>query len=233
MASWWEVDPASDGNRRWSPYAYGNNNPVRFADPDGKESSPYGGFTSSSEIAAQNQNNSAARADNESGKLDSKTKDKKETRRNEKGEPVDEKGCPAFDPHDPMNFLLIIDQRKSNDPTRIIGAFFSFLPTKALQGLALLSKLNPFGKGKAAKEATEGAVKFLTSEQLAKKLGTTISDYHDNIKPILKKDFASEMKKIGTTNPDFTPNDLGYIVLKNPKTGKTISTNIPLILYKK
>jgi RHS repeat-associated protein len=53
MASWWEIDPASENSRRWSPYAYGNNNPVRFIDPDGRESSAYGGLTSSNEIATR------------------------------------------------------------------------------------------------------------------------------------------------------------------------------------
>jgi hypothetical protein len=74
--------------------------------------------------------------------------------------------------------------------------------------------------------------KFLNENELAKRLETTVKDYHDNIKPLMKKDFSEEMKKIGSKNPDFSPDDAGNIMLKNPQTGKTISTNVPLNLYK-
>ena len=74
--------------------------------------------------------------------------------------------------------------------------------------------------------------KFLDADELAKRLGTTVADYHKNIKPLMKKDFAAEMKKIGTTNPDFSPDALGNVMLKNPQTGKVITTNTPFDLYK-
>jgi len=74
--------------------------------------------------------------------------------------------------------------------------------------------------------------KFLNEKELAKRLETTVEDYHKNIKPLLKKDFSDEMKKIGSTNPDFSPDDDGNIMLKNPQTGKTISTKVPLSIYK-
>ncbi|MGC0154973.1 VENN motif pre-toxin domain-containing protein, partial [Chromobacterium vaccinii] len=69
---------------------------------------------------------------------------------------------------------------------------------------------------------------FPSKEQLAKDLNTSVEDFHKNIKNDIKSEFKQEMKKIGTSNPDVGVDKAGNIVLKNPKTGKTFNTNVPL-----
>jgi hypothetical protein len=77
------------------------------------------------------------------------------------------------------------------------------------------------------------SISFPKSKEIAKRLGTNEKKFHKEIKKEILGDFKNEIKKIGATNPDIGVNKAGNIVFKNPKTGKTLVTDIPLKNYKR
>ena len=108
------------------------------------------------------------------------------------------------------------------------GVSLNSLTKKSLSELSI----STFSKEAFVGVEYSAKITFPTADEIAKRLATTVKIFHDQIKPMMKKDFSSEMKKINSTNPDIGIDEIGNIVLKNPKTGKTISTNFPLDAYK-
>ncbi len=220
------LDPLAADFAEWSAYNYVLGNPIIFIDPDGRNP-----------IRVALKAMKALKKANKAWKKGEKFDGQKFLK---------EEGMDIVD-----GLATVIDPSASYiEKTLAIGELVSGLDLRTNKGqrakklwdktqerLDKEFEVQDFGNKttplEKANDVAKTGGKFLDKKELAKRLGTTTDDYHDRIKPLMKKDFSKEMKKIGSTNPDFSPNDLGNVMLKHPKTGKTVHTNVPFDIYKK
>jgi hypothetical protein len=99
-------------------------------------------------------------------------------------------------------------------------------------GLQNLSKALSTGSGGGRSAAvSQGKASYPSADKMAERLGVSPNGFHREIKPQIVKDFSAEAKGIGAKNPDIGVNEAGNIVLRNPKTGAEVHTDVPLNSY--
>jgi hypothetical protein len=97
---------------------------------------------------------------------------------------------------------------------------------------AVARRIAPSGDGVLRLANPQAGSLFPQASQLARQLGTNGATFHRVIKPQIVRDFTAELRQLGARNPDIGVDSLGNIMLRNPQTGATITTNTPLAAYR-
>jgi RHS repeat-associated protein len=236
ISIWLSVDPLAEAFPNWNPYNYTMQNPINLVDPTGMSSEEPGdppkkgiwqritdGLASIFNVNLGRDANKIASSKGQ----DEQTVEKLERNSgiidviSENTQAAGEAINMANPYADELSMATLASRGQYDEMYSELEA------NKYYYAIGLL----PFVNSKQVKLITKVGGKWLDAKELAKRLGTTVDDYHKNIKRVMKADFSKEMKKINSTNPDFSPNDLGNIMLKNAQTGKTIDTDVPFDKY--
>jgi hypothetical protein len=106
-----------------------------------------------------------------------------------------------------------------------LGAILMLTPTTMGNG-EIRTTIDPAG---GLPTTWNNNVTFPNAGQLGRILGTT--DIH-GVKEQIIKDNRDAANGIGARNPDIGVDGSGNVVLKNPQTGQTVNTGVPINSYK-
>lgn len=77
-------------------------------------------------------------------------------------------------------------------------------------------------------------VRRYDENELCRKLGVTIKEFHEEVKPLIKKEFKNLLRANGITNPDILVGESNILVFGDPKDhSRTVVTDVDIYIYKK
>lgn len=109
----------------------------------------------------------------------------------------------------------------------VLNAHGVFASTNAIIKLQNMNSVGNTSGGGSGKN-----FEFPKANQLAKYFNVDIKKFERVIKKEILKDAKEFLKKLGSKNPDIGFSKDGNIVLKDPRNGKTIETNLKLSNYR-
>lgn len=170
IGRWNTVDPLADAFAEVSPFVYGLNNPTIYIDPGGDSTVRYDDLnmktfdTKKDDVQLNGVTVSAKRSSSSgsSGTSGGWAMD-------EGGQRVNRDGSVFYDPRNAFSTQLMVHPKAENSEWVDLAdnALSIFSPFKALQGLTLMSKVNPAGKALAAKSLAEKIANLAKSQQKA------------------------------------------------------------------